>query len=149
VLDQVRQVLRLRHYSPRTEESYVNWARRFFRFHQLRHPRTMGTAEVEQFLTHLAVEGNISASSQNQALNALVFLYAHVLEMPLERIDAVRARRGKRLPVVLTPEEVAAVLNRVSGVPSPLDLLGSVSDEIDTTADVSRPSSLIPAASSG
>jgi len=115
VLDQLRQVLRLRHYSPRTEESYVNWARRYFRFHQLRHPRTMGAAEVEQFLTHLAVEGNVSASSQNQALNALVFLYAHVLELPLGRIDALRARRGQRLPVVLTPEEVAAVLHRVTG----------------------------------
>jgi integron integrase len=115
LLDQVRQVLRVRHYALRTEECYVKWATRFIRFHQLRHPRDMGAAEVEQFLTHLAVDGHISASTQNQALNALVFLYQQVLEIDLGRFDAVRARRPKRLPVVLAPEEVAAVLHRVQG----------------------------------
>ena len=115
LLDQVRQVLRVRHYALRTEECYVKWTTRFIRFHQLRHPRDMGAAEVEQFLTHLAVDGHISASTQNQALNALVFLYQQVLEIDLGRFDAVRARRPKRLPVVLAPEEVAAVLQRVQG----------------------------------
>ena len=115
LLDQLRLVLRVRHYSPRTEDCYVQWARRFILFHHKRHPRTMGAAEVEQFLTHLAVEGRVSASSQNQALNALVFLYAQVLEMDLGRFDAVRARRGKRLPVVLTPEEIRLVLGHIHG----------------------------------
>jgi integron integrase len=115
LLDQLRQVLRVRHYALRTEECYVKWTTRFIRFHQLRHPRDMGAAEVQQFLTHLAVDGRISASTQNQALNALVFLYQQVLEIDLGRFDAVRARRPKRLPVVLAPEEVAAVLQRVQG----------------------------------
>jgi integron integrase len=115
LLDQLRLVLRVRHYSPRTEECYVNWARRFILFHKKRHPRTMGAAEVEQFLTHLAVDGRVSASSQNQALNALLFFYAQVLEMDLGKLDAVRARRGKRLPVVLAPEEVRLVLAKVTG----------------------------------
>ena len=115
VLDQLRLVLRVRHYSRRTEDCYVHWARRFILFHRTRHPRTMGAAEVEQFLTHLAVDGHVSASSQNQALNALLFFYGQVLEMDLGRLDAVRARRGKRLPIVLTPEEVRVVLEHVVG----------------------------------
>ena len=115
VLDQLRLVMRVRHYSPHTEECYAQWAKRFILFHHKRHPRTMGAAEVEQFLTHLAVTGNVSASTQNQALNALVFLYAQVLEMDLGRFDSVRARRGKRLPVVLIQEEVRLVLARVVG----------------------------------
>ena len=115
LLDQVKQVLRVRHYALRTEECYVQWIVRFIRFHGQRHPRDMGAAEIEQFLTHLAVEGRVSASTQNQALNALVFLYAQVLEIDLGRFDAVRAWRPKRLPVVLSPEEVAAVLARVEG----------------------------------
>jgi integron integrase len=123
LLDQVRQVLRLRHYSRRTEECYVQWARRFILFHHKRHPRAMGTAEVGQFLTHLAVEGNVSASTQNQALNALVFLYTQVLEIDLGRLDVVRARRGKRLPVVLAPEEVAPVLERVQGADGVFQLM--------------------------
>jgi integron integrase len=115
VLDQLRHVLRVRHYSRRTEECYVHWARHFILFHRLRHPRTMCGAEVEQFLTHLAVEQRVSASTQNQALNALVFFFGQVLEMDLGKFDAVRARRGQRLPVVLTPEEVRRVLERVVG----------------------------------
>src|SRR6266446_8905384 len=115
VLDQLRLVLRVRHYSRRTEGCYVHWARRFILFHRKRHPRTMGAAEVEQFLTHLAVTEHVSASTQNQALNALVFLYKQVLEIDLGRFDAVRARRPKRLPVVLAPQEVAAVLEGVEG----------------------------------
>jgi integron integrase len=109
------QVLRVRHYSPRTEACYLHWVRQFILFHGKRHPRELGAAEVEQFLTHLAVKGHVSASTQNQALNALVFLYQQVLEIDLGRFDAVRARRPKRLPVVLAPDEVAAVLARVEG----------------------------------
>ena len=115
VLDPLRLVLRVRHYSRRTEDCYVNWARRFILHHRKRHPRTMGGAEVSQFLTHLAVAERMAASSQNQALNALVFLYGQVLDMELGALDAVRARRGQRLPVVLTPEEVARVLAQVRG----------------------------------
>ncbi len=115
LLDQMSQVLRVRHYSPRTEACYLHWVRQFILFHGKRHPRGMAAAEVEQFLTHLAVKGHVSASTQNQALNALVFLYQQVLEIDLGRFDAVRARRPKRLPVVLAPDEVAAVLARVEG----------------------------------
>jgi integron integrase len=115
LLDQMSQVLRVRHYSPRTEACYLHWARQFILFHGKRHPRDLGAAEVEQFLTHLAVQGRVSASTQNQALNALVFLYQQVLEIDLGRFAAVRARRPKRLPVVLAPDEVAAVLARVDG----------------------------------
>jgi integron integrase len=115
LLDQLSQVLRVRHYSPRTEACYLHWARQFILFHSKRHPRELGAGEVEQFLTHLAVQGRVSASTQNQALNALVFLYTHVLGMELGKFEAVRARRPKRLPVVLAPKEVAAVLDHVQG----------------------------------
>ena len=115
LLDQMSQVLRVRHFSPRTEACYLHWARQFILFHGKRHPRELGAAEVEQFLTHLAVHGRVSASTQNQALNALVFLYQQVLEIDLGRFEAVRAHRPKRLPVVLSPDEVAAVLAHVVG----------------------------------
>jgi site-specific recombinase XerD len=115
LLDQVHQILRVRHYALTTEECYVQWITRFILFHHKRYPRDMAAAEVEQFLTHLAVEGRVSASTQSQALNALVFLYKQVLEIDLGHLNAVRARRPKRLPVVLAPEEVAAVLERVEG----------------------------------
>ncbi len=93
----------------------MQWIKRFILYHHVRHPRDMGAPEIEDFLTHLAVAGHVAASTQNQALNALVFLYAQVLEIELGRFDAVRARRGKRLPLVLSPEEVARVLQRVEG----------------------------------
>ncbi len=118
--DRLRGVVRLKHYSPRTEETYVQWYRRFVH-HQakvagrMRHPAEMGAAEVEAFLTHLAVNLRLSASSQNQALNALVFLFREVLKQPLEGIDAKRAKRRKHLPVVLTQEEVKALLAGVRG----------------------------------
>jgi integron integrase len=115
LLDQVRQVLRVRHYALRIEECYVLWIVRFIRFHNKRHPRDMGAAELTQFLTDLAVQGQVSASTQNQALNAIVFLYKQVLEIDLGRFDAIRANRPKRLPVVLTGQEVAAVLERIDG----------------------------------
>jgi Phage integrase, N-terminal SAM-like domain len=115
LLDQVKQVMRVKHYALRTEECYVQWIKRYIFFHGKRHPRDMGAAELELFLTDLAVKGNVSVSTQNQALNAIVFLYRDVLDMELGRLDAVRARRPKRLPVVLAPQEVAQVLALVEG----------------------------------
>jgi integron integrase len=115
LLDQVMQVLRVRHYARTTEECYLQWIRRYIFFHGKRHPRDMRATEVEQFLTDLAVKGNVSASTQNQALNAIVFLYREVLGIDLGKFDAVRARRPKRLPTVLAPEEVAMVLALVQG----------------------------------
>ena len=117
LLDQLRSKIRVKHYSIRTEMQYVQWVRRFILFHDKRHPRDMGAAEVEAFLTHLAVEGNVAASTQNQALSALLFLYREVLEINLPWLDqVVRAKRPARLPVVLTRQEVTAVLDRMSGV---------------------------------
>jgi len=115
LLDQVRQALRVRHRALATEECYVDWIRRFIVFHGRRHPRDMGTAEVEQFLTDLAVRRRVAASTQNQALSALLFLYTQVLGIDLERVDAIRARRPKRLPVVLAPEEVQRLLAKIVG----------------------------------
>ncbi len=124
LLDRVRQAIRVRHYSWRTEEAYVAWVRRFIFFHHVRHPAEMGAAEVNAFLTHLAVEGRVSASTQNQAFAALLFLYLKVLEVEPGRIaGVVRAVRPKRLPVVLTREEVRAVLGRLDGVPRVVGLL--------------------------
>jgi integron integrase len=115
LLDRLRHALRVRHYSPRTEVCYVEWAERFIRFHGLRHPNTMGGPEIEQFLTDLAVNRHVAASTQNQALNALLFLYQQVLGLELPRLDAVRAKRPKRLPTVLAPEEVRQLLDAVEG----------------------------------
>jgi integron integrase len=117
LLDQVRERLRVKHYSIRTETQYIQWIRRFIYFHGKRHPRDMGGPEVEAYLTHLAVDGHVAASTQNQALSALLFLYREVLEMELPWLDKVtRARRPKRLPVVLTREEVRRVLDGMAGV---------------------------------
>ena len=118
LVDQVRQRIRTLHYSIRTEETYVDWIRRFILFHDKRHPKEMGAAEVEAFLSHLAVARRVSASTQNQARSALLFLYAQVLQIELPWLDGVvQAKKPERLPVVLTREEVAAVLTRMSGVP--------------------------------
>jgi integron integrase len=117
LLDQVRDRIRVKHYSIRTETQYVQWIKRFILFHGKRHPREMGAAEVEAFLTHLAVEGSVAASTQNQALSALLFLYREVLQIELPWLDnVVRAKQPQRLPVVLTQNEVRAVLDRMSGV---------------------------------
>jgi integron integrase len=117
LLDQVRARIRVKHYSIRTEDQYVQWIRRFILFHGKRHPRDMGAPELEAFLTDLAVAGGVSASTQNQALSALLFLYREVLEIELPWLDNVtRAKPSKRLPVVLTPAEVRAVLERMDGV---------------------------------
>jgi len=116
LLDQVRDVLRLKHYSIRTEDSYVDWIRRFILFHKKRHPKDMGRAEVEAFLTHLAVEGNVAASTQNQALSALLFLYHEVLKVEFDApLDSVRAKKPARLPVVLTRAEAHQVIDGMSG----------------------------------
>ena len=116
LLDRVRLEARRRHLSHRTEQSYVAWVRRFVLFHDKRHPREMGETEVVGFLSHLAVEDGVSASTQNQALSALVFLYRHVLGRELEGLDdAARARRTRPLPVVLSREEVRAVLSELQG----------------------------------
>ena len=124
VLDRAREAIRARHYSLRTEEAYVGWVRRFILFHNKRHPAEMGEPEANRFLTHLAVAENVSASTQNQALAAILFLYQAVLEKDLDRIDGVvRAKKPKRLPVVLTRDEVRAVLGRMSGVPKLAALL--------------------------
>lgn len=118
LLERVRTTLRAKHYSRRTEKAYANWVRRFIFFHGVRHPETMGTPEVTSFLSHLAVERNVSASTQNQALSALVFLYREILGRDLEGLDQiVRAKRPARLPVVLAPAEVASVFRFLRGTP--------------------------------
>jgi len=117
LLDQVREALRVKHYAYRTEESYVQWIRRYILFHDKRHPKDMGATEVEAFLTHLALQGNVAASTQNQALSALLFLYRYVLKQPLgEEVDAVRARPSQHLPTVLTVEEVQGLLQHLEGL---------------------------------
>jgi integron integrase len=117
-LDTVRSTLRTRHYSRRTEEAYVAWIRRFIVFHGKRHPADMGAAEVSRFLTWLAVDRQVAASTQNQALGALLFLYRAVLEVDLPWLDdVVRARRPARLPIVLTRDEVRLVLDGLTGAP--------------------------------
>ncbi len=114
--DSVVKVLRAHHYSLRTERAYVGWIRRFILFHRPRHPRELSEADVNRFLTHLAVKEHVAASTQNQALAALLFLYDKVLEQPLDRIEGViRARKPKRLPVVLTADEVARVMAYLTG----------------------------------
>ena len=116
LLDQVRGKIRLLHYSIRTEEAYVGWIRRFILFHNKRHPKEMREPEIEQFLTSLAVEGHVAASTQNQAMAALLFLYQVVLEIQLQQLNSVRAKRPDRLPVVLSIDEVRLVLGGIGGV---------------------------------
>ncbi len=111
LLDRVREAIRTRHYSPRTEKAYVAWIRRYIFFHGKRHPAEMGAAEVTRFLTSLAVDRRVAASTQNQALGALLFLYREVLGQELPWLDTlVRSKRPQRIPVVLTREEMRAVL---------------------------------------
>ena len=116
LLDQVREAMRTAHYSLRTEEAYVGWIRRFILFHGKRHPTEMGEAEVAAFLSDLANRHDVAASTQNQALNALLYLYLRVIDRPLERsLEIAPAKRPKRLPVVLTRDEVRAVLAQLDG----------------------------------
>jgi len=118
LLDRVRIAIRTRHYSIRTEEAYVGWIRRFILFHGKRHPNEMGESEINVFLSSLAVKARVSASTQNQALSALLFLYRNVLERQFPVLEnLVRAKRSKRLPVVMTRAEVKSVLARLHGTP--------------------------------
>lgn len=116
LMDQIREVLRYHHYGHRTEEAYIRWIRGFIYFHNKRHPREMGKAELEAYLSHLAVEKNVAASTQNQAFNALLFLYRQVLDLPFaEEIAPVRSKKPVRLPVVLSRDEVARLLGEMRG----------------------------------
>jgi integron integrase len=116
LLEQVHQMIRKRHYSDRTEKAYIHWVKRFIFFHNKRHTKEMAEAEIALFLSSLATEGRVSASTQNQALNALLFLYNEVLTKKIGLIDGVvRAKRPLRLPVVLTKEEVKKVIDRMNG----------------------------------
>jgi integron integrase len=118
LLDQVRELLRIRHYSIRTEQAYVQWIRRFVVFNGKRHPNEMGAQEVTAFLSHLAIVRHVAASTQNQALNAILFLYRDVLKIQLPWLDDVeRAKKPQRLPVVLTRDEVRALLAQLEGTP--------------------------------
>ena len=118
LLTRLREHLRTRHYSLRTEEAYVDWARRFILYHNKRHPQEMGAPEVEAFLTHLAVDRQVAASTQNQAKAALLYLYKQVLQLDLPWLDeVVQAKRPQRLPVVLTPTEVREMLAHMEGTP--------------------------------
>ena len=118
LMDQVRDVLRLKHYSLRTERSYCDWIERFIRFHHLRHPKEMGEVEVSSFLTQLARNGQIAAATQNQALSALLFLYKQVLKQEIGWLDNVeRVKRPARVPVVLTRDEVHKIFTHLRGMP--------------------------------
>ena len=116
LLDQVRDKIRAKHYSIRTETTYTDWIKRFILFHDKRHPSAMGGAEVESFLTHLGVKGKVSASTQNQAKSAILFLYRDVLEADLPWLEGVvQAKQPERLPVVLTETEVRGVMSKLRG----------------------------------
>ena len=118
LLDRVREKIRLKHYSIRTEESYTQWIKRYIHFHGLKHPEMMGTREIEEFLTHLAINEKVAPSTQNQAFNALLFLYREVLNISLEgqNIQAMRAKRKERVPIVLTREEVKSIILQLEGI---------------------------------
>jgi len=118
LLEQVCEAIRTRHYSLRTEDTYLRWIKRFILFHGKRHPREMGGREIQEFLSYLAVEGRVAASTQSQALSAIVFLYQQVLKQTIGSIDdVVHAKQPHRIPVVLTQDEVKAVLAHLSGTP--------------------------------
>jgi site-specific recombinase XerD len=116
LMDQLRESLRSRHYSRRTEQTYCSWVKRFIFFHNVRHPKEMAEPEINAFLTHLAVKEKVSASTQNQALSALLFLYRNLISCEVSDLGKViRARKPKRLPVVMTRDEVKAVLANLAG----------------------------------
>jgi integron integrase len=118
LLDQVREQIRVRHYSMKTEKSYISWIKRYIFFHHKKHPIEMGKEEIEAFLTHLAIDRKVSATTQNQAFNAILFLYTQVLGVPLkdQNIQALRAQQRIHIPVVLTKEEIGRVISNLSGV---------------------------------
>ncbi len=116
LLDQVREVLRYHHYAIRTEEAYLRWIVQYIKFNGTRHPKEMGKEEIERFLSSLAVDRHVAAATQNQALNAILFLYREVLQLPLdEKIEATRSRKKKRLPTVLSRDEVRRLLSNIQG----------------------------------
>ncbi|RIK28382.1 MAG: integron integrase [Anaerolineae bacterium] len=118
LLQLVSDVIRTKHYSYRTEQTYIEWIKRYILHHGKRHPKEMGAEEIQAFITHLAVEKNVSASTQNQALSAILFLYRYVLNKPIELpAGLLRAEKSKTLPVVLTQNEALAVIGKMSGVP--------------------------------
>lgn len=118
LMDQVSDAIRTKHYSLRTEQTYKDWIKRYILFHGKRHPKDMGAPEIQSFITHLATEKNVAASTQNQALSAVLFLYRHVLQTEIDLpSDIIRAQKSKTLPVVLTPQEARAVISKMSGVP--------------------------------
>ena len=117
LLDQVRSALRMKHYSHETEKSYIAWIRQYIHFHHLKHPKDMGEQEIGQFLSHLAVNRNVSASTQNQALCSILFLYKQVLEKDIGELNLVWAKKPKVLPVVLSRQEVRTLLQNLYGVP--------------------------------
>lgn len=115
-LDGLKNKMRLKHYSYKTEKAYVDWAEKFIRFHNLRHPATMGRDEVAQYLTHLAVNKNYSGATQDQALHALLFMYEHAVGVKLEHVDFLRSKKSKHVPDVLTQDEVKKILGRLRGL---------------------------------
>jgi integron integrase len=118
LLDRVSDAVRLKHYSYRTEQTYKEWIKRYILFHKKRHPDEMGAPEIQAFLSYLATERNISASTQNQALSAIIFLYRHVLQKPIDfPTDIIRAEKSKTLPTVLTHQEAIAVIQNMKGIP--------------------------------
>jgi integron integrase len=119
LVDQVREVMRFHHYSHRTEQTYIDWIVRFVRFHNTVHPTELHREDVENFLSHLAQTEHVAAATQNQAFNALLFLYRHVLDLPdrVDKVDAVRSKKPKRVPTVLTREEIRSLLAQLDGTP--------------------------------
>ena len=117
LLRSLRTNLRLRHYSPRTEAAYVDWVRRFVRYHGMRHPRELGADGVRDYLRHLAEDRRVAAATMNQARAAILFMYRDVLGQPLDGMSGIVPRAPVRIPVVLTPSEVAAVLGQLRRVP--------------------------------
>lgn len=115
ILDEMSEILRSRHYSNRTEETYLDWVRRYILFHKKRHPLEMGAEEIRAFLIHLATERTVAASTQNQALSAILFLYREVLQKEIEPILLSAAKRPERLPTVLSREEVIRIIDRMNG----------------------------------
>ena len=116
LLDQVREVLRYHHYAIRTEEAYLRWIVQYIKFNGTRHPKEMGKEEIERFLSSLAVDRHVAAATQNQALNAILFLYREVLQLPMdEKIEATRSRKKKRLPTVLSRDEVRKLSSNIQG----------------------------------
>jgi len=116
LVDQIQEVMRYHHYAIRTEQTYIKWILDYIRFNETRHPREMGKPEIEHFLSHLAVNRKVAASTQNQALNAILFLYKHVLDMPLnDHIDAIRSQKQKNLPTVLSTSEINLFFKHING----------------------------------